>query len=36
METPAADPAFVERFLSGVGPDASTASTSVNDWVEEP
>lgn len=31
-----ANPAFVERFLSGKGPDASTTTTSINDWIDEP
>lgn len=32
----AAQPGFVERFLSGAGPDAATTKTSINQWVEEP
>jgi serine protease AprX len=30
------DPAFVTNFMSGESPDASTKTTYVNDWVDEP
>ena len=31
-----ADPIFVADFLAGKGPDASTVTTSINYWVDEP
>jgi hypothetical protein len=30
------DPTFVANFLAGVAPDASSATTTINNWVDEP
>lgn len=31
-----ADPAYVDAFMAGVSPNASTSMTTINSWVEEP